>query len=164
MRVGLAAFKGLAYATQRPLYGVPTPYALLHAARHKRSLALIDARRGEVYAQGYGFKNPMCLRPQDLIDHLTHLSLTPSILIGEGALAYQTLFKTTWPDVDLPTETAFHCPRSSFLVPYVQDPSNMYTLEPIYVRQSDAEINYPNGFPSEARLFKNSTSGGVKSV
>ena len=155
MRVGLAAFKGLAYALECPLYGVPTPYALLHAARHPQALSLIDARRGEVYAHGYGFETPRCLSPQDLVDHLNHLNLTPSLLIGEGALAHQSFFKTQWPTLDLPLETAFHCPRASFLVPYITEPSNLDLLEPIYVRKSDAEINYPDGFPSEARLFKN---------
>jgi hypothetical protein len=31
--------------------------------------------------------------------------------------------------------------------------SSVATLEPIYVRPSDAEINYPEGFPSAARHF-----------
>ena len=154
MRVGLAAFKGLAYALQRPLYGVPTPYALLHAARQEHALAVIDARRGEVYVHGYGFQTPSCLPAQDVIAHFKRIELSPSLLIGEGALAHQALFKQAWPDLDLPIDSAFHCPRASFLVPYIQKPSDLSSLEPIYVRQSDAEINYPDGFPSEARLFK----------
>ena len=154
MRVGLAAFKGLAYALKLPLYGVPTPYALLHAARQKKALSMIDARRGEVYVQGYGFETPACLPAQEVITHFKKLEVTPCLLIGEGALAHQTLFNEAWPDTDLPAETAFHCPRASFLVPYISQPSDLYHLEPIYVRQSDAEINYPDGFPSEARLFK----------
>ena len=154
MRVGLAAFKGLAYALNRPLYGIPTPYALLHAARTSTALSLIDARRGEVYVHGYGFERPVCIQPQEVINRLNQHQMVPSVLIGEGALAYSTLFKEAWPNIDLPKESAFHCPRASFLASYIDSPSDLYALEPIYVRQSDAEINYPNGFPSEARLFK----------
>ena len=156
MRVGLAAFKGLAYALQRPLYGVPTPFALLEAASCSKALSLIDARRGEIYAQGFGLDTPQCLTPQALIDLFQETQTVPELLIGEGALAYSDLFKRHWPEVRIPQSTAFHVPRASFLVPHVplHQPCDLHTLEPIYVRRSDAEINYPDGFPSEERLFK----------
>jgi hypothetical protein len=54
-----------------------------------------------------------------------------------------------------------HLPRASLLALGVAealernelDEAHIASLEPIYVRASDAEINYPDGFPSEARLF-----------
>ena len=166
MRVGLAAFKGLSFALQRPLCGVPTPRALLASvAGHEGALALIDARRGEVYAEGPPLTSPLCLTPQALIDRVSAgESLRPRLLIGEGALRYERLFKEAWPGVLIPPAPA-HVPRAALLAQAalerlssegrgaLSDPAWVAALEPIYVRPSDAEINYPDGFPSESRLF-----------
>ena len=163
MRVGLAAFKGLAFALGKPLCGVPTPQALL-ADAGEGALALIDARRGEVYAEGPLLHEPVCLTPEALIELLVSSGLTPTQLIGEGALRYATRFKEAWSEVLIAPPSA-HIPRASLLaepalkqlasqgVSALSDPASIAALEPIYVRPSDAEINYPEGFPSEARLF-----------
>ena len=164
MRVGLAAFKGLAYALSRPLCGVTTPQALLGAAGPD-ALCLIDVRRGEVYAEGGGLSEPMCLKPQALIDHYhAHKLSPPRALIGEGAVRYQALFEEAWSEVWV-APAAAHIPRASLLArpalaqlaergaEVLAEPTHVAALEPVYVRPSDAEINYPNGFPSEARLF-----------
>lgn len=161
MRVGLAAFKGLAYALGRPLCGVPTPRALLAGLR-PGALALIDARRGEVYAEGPQLEAPRCLKPEALIELLAEAP--PPLLIGEGALRFEALFKEAWPQVQIPPAAA-HVPRASLLAPAALEQliaadsgslsqlAELARLEPIYVRPSDAEINYPDGFPSESRLF-----------
>jgi len=175
MRVGLAAFKGLAFALGKPLCGVPTPEALLADAGHG-ALALIDARRGEVYAEGPLLREPVCLTPEALIERLSSSGPPPTQLIGEGALRYAWRFKEAWPEVIIAPPSA-HIPRASLLaepalkllashgVSAFSDPTSIATLEPIYVRPSDAEINYPEGFPSEARLFgspKRASSSSVK--
>lgn len=163
MRVGLAAFKGFAFALKRPLCGIPTSKALL-ATADTSALALIDARRGEVYADGAMLKEARCLRPQALIELIDQQGLAhPTQVLGEGALRYADLFKTAWPDVFIPVASA-HVPRASLFAQAAlkllqenrdrwSDPALMAALEPIYVRPSDAEINYPDGFPSESRLF-----------
>ena len=154
MRVGLAAMKGFAYALDRPLYGVPTPLALLASARTPQALSLIDARRGEVYAQGHGIENPRCFTPDTLIEDFSAGPLSPpSLLIGEGALKHRDRFIEAWPSVIIPLSSAFHAPRASLLVEHIEAPVDVRAVEPIYVRRSDAEINYPDGFPSESRLF-----------
>ena len=156
MRVGLSAFKGLAYALNKPLYGVSTSLALLEAASQPRALSLIDARRGEIYAHGFGLDEPVCLTPQHLISLFEggQSKDLPALLIGDGALQYRAQFEDAWPTVSIPSMSAFHQPRAALLTSGVGAPSVIATLEPIYVRRSDAEINYPDGFPSEARLFK----------
>lgn len=162
LRVGMAAAKGLAYALGKPLYGIPTSTALLSALIDQTSaLALIDARRGEVYAQGDLLNEGTCFTPEYLIEELKVKEKEPRILIGEGAIKYKTIFQTAWPQVRIPNHMSSHLPRASFLVNGLEDainnelikPSSIAPLEPIYVRKSDAEINYPDGFPSEARLF-----------
>jgi tRNA threonylcarbamoyladenosine biosynthesis protein TsaB len=58
LRVGIATVKGLAFASGRPVAAVPTLAALAHAgvsaAGGAPVLALLDARRGELYAAVYG--------------------------------------------------------------------------------------------------------------
>jgi tRNA threonylcarbamoyladenosine biosynthesis protein TsaB len=52
LRIGLATVKGLAFASARPVAPVSTLAAIAHGAprEHVRVAALLDARRGEVYA------------------------------------------------------------------------------------------------------------------
>jgi tRNA threonylcarbamoyladenosine biosynthesis protein TsaB len=56
LRVGLATLKGLAFGTQRPAVAVPTLAALAQEAPPGPGpiVAALDARRGEVYAAGFG--------------------------------------------------------------------------------------------------------------
>lgn len=60
IRVGLATARGLGLATGRPVIGVTTLEVLARAAMERQAtgcettLAVIDARRDEVYAQAFG--------------------------------------------------------------------------------------------------------------
>jgi tRNA threonylcarbamoyladenosine biosynthesis protein TsaB len=159
MRVGVAAFKGLAQALSLPIYGVPSTRALLSASG-PGALALVDARRGEVYAEGEGLRAPLCGPPEALIAHFKREGLrAPAALIGEGALRHRARFEAFWPGVWIPPAAA-HAPRAALLAHHTGDPHDLATLEPIYVRASDAELNYPDGFPSEARLFERPRAHG----
>jgi tRNA threonylcarbamoyladenosine biosynthesis protein TsaB len=52
LRIGLATVKALAWALARPCAGVPTLHAVAHAAgASRRTMAMIPAGRGEVFAQ-----------------------------------------------------------------------------------------------------------------
>ncbi|MCU0839295.1 MAG: tRNA (adenosine(37)-N6)-threonylcarbamoyltransferase complex dimerization subunit type 1 TsaB [Rhodospirillales bacterium] len=56
LRIGLAAARGLALATNRPCFGIPTLLALALASRavnrrRRPVLAVLDSKRGDVYAQ-----------------------------------------------------------------------------------------------------------------
>jgi len=54
LRIGVATVKGLAFAPAKPVVGVPTLAALAcHAEGPGAVAALLDARRGEVYAAGF---------------------------------------------------------------------------------------------------------------
>ena len=166
LRVGMAAVKGLAYALDKPLYGVPTATALLRGMTDDRdALVLIDARRGEVYAQGpcveFIAGGARCYSPEGLISAFQEHNRAPRVIIGEGALKYRARFLEAWPDTIIPEGDAVHIPRASLLATGLETAIerqevtsiSVASLEPIYVRASDAEINYPDGFPSEARLF-----------
>ncbi len=171
LRVGMAAVKGLAYGLNRPLYGVSSALALLRGLADDRdAIALIDARRGEIYAHsgpppvGEGLKlltEPLCGTPEAFINAINQQGRTPRVMIGEGALKYRAQLIEAWPQLMIPLSGALHIPRASLLASGLAasieqgevSESSVAGLEPIYVRASDAEINYPEGFPSEARLF-----------
>ncbi|MEE2662841.1 MAG: tRNA (adenosine(37)-N6)-threonylcarbamoyltransferase complex dimerization subunit type 1 TsaB [Myxococcota bacterium] len=61
LRIGLATVKGLAFASGRPVVPVSTLAAIAHGAPpgHPRVAALLDARRGEVYAGEFDRTGPL---------------------------------------------------------------------------------------------------------
>jgi tRNA threonylcarbamoyladenosine biosynthesis protein TsaB len=78
LRIGLATVKSFAATLMRPCVGVPTLYAIAHAAGESaRTLALLPAGRGEVFAQllrvdasgeVYPVDPPTHLAPQRLLE------------------------------------------------------------------------------------------------
>ncbi|MCA9545666.1 MAG: tRNA (adenosine(37)-N6)-threonylcarbamoyltransferase complex dimerization subunit type 1 TsaB [Myxococcales bacterium] len=147
LRIALATLKGLALATGKPLYGARTTQALIAALPGARVLALIDARRSEVYADGADLAAPWVGAPDALVARLP--AGPPLVCLGSGARVYAARIRAARPDVIIPTDPALHVPRAAHLltaVDWARVPP-LGTLEPVYVRKSDAEINYPDGFP-----------------
>lgn len=91
LRVGLATVKGLAFAGHPPVAAVPTLEALCLAAGSAAFAvaAILDARRGEVYAAAYGPgpEGPVALVPEDLYPVAALADRLPAgcRLCGEGA-------------------------------------------------------------------------------
>jgi tRNA threonylcarbamoyladenosine biosynthesis protein TsaB len=92
LRIGLAAARGLRLASGVPLVGVTTLEALAEgvppSARAGRAvLAVIDARRGEIYTQAFDAALMPLSDPQ-LLDPAAAASLLPpgpAVLVGSGA-------------------------------------------------------------------------------
>ncbi|HEX2254163.1 MAG TPA: tRNA (adenosine(37)-N6)-threonylcarbamoyltransferase complex dimerization subunit type 1 TsaB [Thermoanaerobaculia bacterium] len=107
LRVGLVTAKAIAFARGIPLVPVCSLDALAHPARldGRRVVAVLDARRGEVYhasyqrdASGPGgdltrLGEPAASRPQDLADRLRETG-KDCLLVGDGAHAYAETFAT----------------------------------------------------------------------
>lgn len=147
LRVALATLKGLALARDLPLYGVSTTRLLCAALPGLRVAAVLDARRGEVFLDGAGLERPVCCAPERVAHYLP--AGPPPILVGSGARLYAETLLRALPDATIPSAAALHAPRAA-LMPSLIDPAHpadLATLEPSYVRRSDAEINYPDGFP-----------------
>jgi tRNA threonylcarbamoyladenosine biosynthesis protein TsaB len=93
LRIGVATLKGLAFGAPQPVAAVPSLAALALRAPPGPgpAIALLDARRGQVYAAGY--TGPGSLAPDALPEGLytadeLALRLPPSCrLVGEGAAA-----------------------------------------------------------------------------
>jgi tRNA threonylcarbamoyladenosine biosynthesis protein TsaB len=150
IRVGMTSLKTLAYALKKPIYAVSTILGLLRNMPFSRTLGILDARRGEVFIQGFGIETPICTTIEALIPKI---HTETQVLLGDGALKYEEILLTHHPHLLIPKNPILHLPRASMLYEDMGQPVDPKTLEPIYLRASDAEINYPNGYPSEARLF-----------
>jgi len=81
LRLGIATARGLAQARDLPLVGVSSLAALAVGA----DLAVIDARRGEVFAAAPGVFGPVALKPEELADRIRSGWVT----VGDGAVRFR---------------------------------------------------------------------------
>ena len=92
LRIGIATARALAQARGIPVVAVSTLEALAANAEGDRQtvLAVIDARRKEVFAAGWQGERrvfgPEALRPADLARRVSELR---PLAVGDGALAYR---------------------------------------------------------------------------
>lgn len=147
LRIALATLKGLALATSRPIYGVRTTHMIAMNRPGPRTYAVIDARRGQVYLDGPGMDAPVVCDPAQVPKHLP--PGPPPLLLGDGAVAYRQALLDAIPGAEIPRGAVAHHPRAALLCELADltSPAPLATLEPVYVRASDAELNYPDGFP-----------------
>jgi tRNA threonylcarbamoyladenosine biosynthesis protein TsaB len=101
LRIGIATARGLAQARNLPLIGVSSLAALAHGVRPPYPggvrppypggvrppyvVAVIDARRGEVFAEAPGEFGPAAMRPEELAARIRSGSLT----VGDGAVRFR---------------------------------------------------------------------------
>jgi tRNA threonylcarbamoyladenosine biosynthesis protein TsaB len=167
LRIGLATWKGLAYAGRRPAAGVPSLMAMaLEAAPQvgdgELLVPLLDARKGEVYAgfyrrQGDGVVRAApdaALAPAAVAAHLEGLG--PGRAFGEGYAAYATALEGSVPRLATPVATpgaaAVAALAAAKLLGAAYDQQALFALEPHYVRKSEAEVKFPHGLgPGAAR-------------
>ena len=91
VRVGMATAAGLATALNRPLWGCDS-LAPRAARVGPRALALLDARKGRVYAAAYD--DGVVQEPADVTADVAVTWLTaPFMATGEGALVYADLVR-----------------------------------------------------------------------
>ncbi len=101
LRIGLATVKAFAATMRRLCVGVPTLYAIAHAAgESKRTLALLPAGRGEVFAQLLSVERSGDVQPLDSPTHIAPHKLLekvksePSLKwAGEGAQMHAEAIK-----------------------------------------------------------------------
>jgi tRNA threonylcarbamoyladenosine biosynthesis protein TsaB len=157
LRIGMATAKGIAFAAQRPLWAVSSLAALAYAEleRDPRGdvVAVIDARRGEVYAGVY---------------RLDVAAETTVILVGEErVLAPSALAAFAPPDARFVGDAADAYPELAALPgSWRQTPSGAAVAKlaiagarvdvlvsgvPSYIRPSEAEVKYPDGVPGALR-------------
>lgn len=167
LRVGLAMMKGLSYAYKKPLYGASSLEAIaLNAAFYCASDALlcpcIDARKSELYAALYRTEWPASaphpilqpvlpadvLAPAALVDALRpHVVPTATLqIMGTGVALYRDVLLNAFPNARVIASPAMGMSRAFCLGLLAQadiaakNTPALATLEPHYIRPSDAEI------------------------
>lgn len=158
LRIGIASARALARSRRIPLVGISTMRALAFgagsagaAAARDAVVAVLDARRGEVFAAAWGpeqvanegsqpLLEPTALTPQALAERV--LSLGDAVLmVGPGAVEFREVFErsgTTVPseDSDLHrVSAANHCRLAMSRA--AGDPDE---VQPEYLRVPDVDI------------------------
>ena len=154
LRIGISTVKGLAEATQAPVVGVSSlaalafPLSLLNGP----VVAMIDARRGEVYHAQYcgGIGTPEPVTPVAVCAPETAAATLPAdaILVSSGAVLYREVFESRCPHIRFADATQ-HVIRAASVGMLAmarfsqQDVDSIDALIPEYIRQSDAQIQMP---------------------
>ena len=152
LRIGIATIKGLAATLDRPTAGVPTLQAVaLAAGPSPRSVALLPAGRGEVFAQLLSVTNDGLVTELDQATHISpsrllekYSSLESVLWCGEGAIANRALLE------DRTSQEGRLAPAVANLATYVASLAltkfrenqleHPNALQAMYVRPSDAEL------------------------
>jgi len=129
LRIGLATALGLSEALAVGVVGVDTLGALQHAAP-AGAIAVIDARRGEVFAQGAGVA-AASYTPVQLTAHLER----GTVLVGDGALRYRELFVESGCTVPA-DDSPLHWPNPATMVEHAESIPQSATA--LYLRAPDA--------------------------
>ena len=155
LRVGVATAKALAQTLRLPMIGVSSLDLLAFRVRYTNRLivAVIDARRGEVFSAQYRqvpggaqrLSEYTLGKPEDLAWELL-ASGEECLVVGDGALRYPSVFAevartdfgemgTAYPSAAALVELAHPKAIREEFVP-------SWELRPLYLRKADAEINW----------------------
>jgi tRNA threonylcarbamoyladenosine biosynthesis protein TsaB len=161
LRIGMATAKGIAFAAGKPLWAVSSLAALafdavscgdLVGAANHEICAVLDARRGEIFAgcyrDGVLTGEERVFAPSELATWAA-LTLSPHArFAGDALAAYPELapLADRWLQVSTPSGVAVATlalagPRVDVLT----------SGAPMYIRASEAEIKYPDGVPGALR-------------
>ena len=152
LRIGIATVKGLAATLDRPTAGVPTLHAVaLAAGPSPRSVALLPAGRGEVFAQLFFVTEDGLVTELDKATHISpsrllekYGSLESVLWCGDGAIANKALLEEgasaegkLAPAV---TNLAMYVARLALMKFREKQLVHPDALQAMYVRPSDAEL------------------------
>ncbi len=164
LRIGLATWKGLAYASRRPIAGASSLAAMALAAAPAAEegailVPLLDARKGEVYAGFYRAREggvvqisgDAALAPAALVERFPSLVSAGSraVAFGEGYEAHAGVLGPALArlatDIRTPPAHAVAALAADSLAGASLDLQALFALEPHYVRPSEAELKFPRG-------------------
>jgi tRNA threonylcarbamoyladenosine biosynthesis protein TsaB len=120
IRIGLATARTLALVLGVPVAGAST------LDGYAGVLAVIDARRGEVFVPG-----PQVCKPEEL-------DVGGQVLVGDGAIRYRELFQSRGATIP-PDDDAAHLPDAFLLIEHAGAFGPAAVVEPLYVRDPDAK-------------------------
>lgn len=152
LRIGISTVKGLAVATGAQVVGVSSLAALAFpfAQLSCTVVAMIDARRGEVYHASFrcGMGNPQPAMAVALDAPEATAARLPedAIVVGSGAVLYREVLQSRRPGIRFgdPTQHVIRAGSVGMLAMTRfsrQDVDCADTLLPEYVRKSDAQVH-----------------------
>jgi tRNA threonylcarbamoyladenosine biosynthesis protein TsaB len=154
LRIGIATARGLAQARHIPVTGVSTLEALARgaeapggpaepaAAGGAAILAVLDARRGEVFAAGWHNRTsllaPAALAPEALAERVRAMPVAP-LAVGDGAVRFRGSLEAAGAQVP-PDEDGVHRLRAEQVCKLGAEgsPTDRDALLPDYLREPDA--------------------------
>ena len=155
LRVGVATAKTLAQATRAMILGFTSLDALAYSVRFtsRTILAIVDARRGEVFTATYGAVPGGVVRESDYAvsspDHVAAelaASRRDVLAVGDGAILYRDVLQEQHGGrLEVASATVAHPDAASLVelaVPRFlrEEHDRLYDVAPLYLRKSDAEI------------------------
>ena len=149
LRIGVSTARALAQARGLPLVGVGSLAALAAAlgespeAAGRRRLAVIDARRGEVFValdEGSGAGEPIVCPPSEIAGSLDSGGLGGALAAGDGSLRFRSEIEAAGIEV-LPDAHPAHrlSARHICLLGAEIPTSDPEQVRPMYLRRPDAE-------------------------
>lgn len=148
LRIGISTVKGLAVAMGVPVVGISSLAALAFPLSFQDCpvVAMIDARRGEIYYSQYRSAAQSEKRIALNVPETAAAALPANaILVGSGALIYREIFEKRCPNVRFADSTQ-HVIRAAAVGRLAMDRFNRQDVDPIetlipeYIRKSDAQI------------------------
>jgi tRNA threonylcarbamoyladenosine biosynthesis protein TsaB len=160
LRIGVSTIKGLAFATQKPVAGVPTLDALASQISSTPYLIcpILDARKGELYASFYRYEEGEVLKrisdyqavgPELLAKKIER----KTIFIGSGVKTSGDYLRNTLPSFSVLAPDPLNLLRGSTVARLGlellrrEEYLNLTSFAPIYVRPSEAEIKWQEKHP-----------------
>lgn len=159
LRIGVSTIKGLAFATQKPVAGVPTLDALASNISPTPYLIcpILDARKGEVYTAFYHYEKhtlkrlslDQAISPENLVKKIGE----KTIFLGSGMKTYGDYLRNAIPTLAIFVPDPLNLPHGSVIarlgLEQLQrnDVLDLATFTPIYVRASEAEIKWKEKHP-----------------
>jgi tRNA threonylcarbamoyladenosine biosynthesis protein TsaB len=154
LRVGVQTAKTLAQVLGVPIVGITSLDALAYVVRHtsRRIAAVVDARRGEVFAAIYRAvpggvvreTDHLVLKPDHLVAELQALA-GEVLCVGNGAILYRREIEELGSRVEFASPAVAH-PDAAALVELAvprflrEEHDRLFDVVPLYLRKSDAEI------------------------
>lgn len=147
IRIGVSTARALAQGHRLPLVGVITTTALcagigaVDPISGRTRLAVLDARRGEVFAavdRGDGPSGPVVCAPGDLDAALGDLS--GALAAGPGSVRFRSEIEALGVEVAAEADPVHRVPaRQVCLLAAGADPGDPGLVRPMYLRRPDAE-------------------------
>jgi tRNA threonylcarbamoyladenosine biosynthesis protein TsaB len=163
LRIGFSAAKGIALALGIPVIAVPTLDCLAEPFSTRPGLVLpvLDAKKGcffaAFYRKGERLTDFLDANPVEIIKTATKIMLSPEepvLLTGSGAELLQSRFKEQFPEElvfikNISLDDKFARGRARELLKIIKNAkfSMVNDIEgvPVYLRKSDAELNFKEG-------------------